>query len=317
MSLKYKEKMRTSKRTHAAAGTRVSKTALSACIASVFGLSVAVFGSNAFAQSVTASTKANATPPTLEQAQAKSKEATILDPGAAQERDLRAKAMQEAAQSYGARSGLLRRSFEIRNAVEKVGPKLDAIWNFRPLMLTDAQPGEVAQHRERLIVPPVAIKAEGIFKQDSGTLVRFVNATYKLTTQPRFASVSPTWREYLYRDLGETVVQPPHVTLLPRTDEERANWDRWVAEGWAAGVKQADAYYEYDLNRLQRDFNGMAQYHEMVAKNMVSLPHVATANESVTGDENTLNINDSLLRITVMPAFRFDTKNWKPLQEGR
>lgn len=317
MSLKYKEKMRTSKRPNAEAGLGVSKTALSACLASVFGLTVALSGSNVFAQDATPSSRPIQQPLTLEQAQAKSKEAISLDPGAAQERDLRAKAMQEAAQSYGARSGLLRRSFEIRHTVEKVAPKLDAIWNFRPLMLTDAQPGEVAQHRQRLIVPPVVVQADKIYKQEGGTVVKTADKTFKLTTQPRFSATSPTWREYLYRDLGETVVQPPHVTLMPRTDEERANWDRWVAEGWASGVQQANSYYEYDLNRLDRDFSGMALYHELVEKKMVSLPYVATANESISGDENTLNINDSLLRITVMPAFRHDSKTWVPVRNDR
>lgn len=310
MSLFSNKKMAIQKRGDVFGRHGVSTNLGKALLISVFGLS-----GSAFAQS----TGAGDAPLTLQQVTKQSTETMKLDPTASQERDLRSRAMKEAAQSYGARSGLIRRSFEIRSAIEVAAGRLDAIWNFRPLMLTDAQPGERSGIlRQRLIVPPVIVQAESIFKQDSPAMIRLVDKTYKLMSQPRFTSAPPSWREYLFRDLGDTnAVSLPHATLMPRNDAERKSWDLWVAEGWKSGVEQAESYYEYDLNRLHRDFDGMVTYHEMVAKNMVSLPFVATANEPISGDSNTMNINDSMLKITVLPAFQYNTNSWIPLQSGK
>ena len=227
--------------------------------------------------------------------------------------ELRMKAVQEAAQSYGARGGLLRRTDEIRQTIRRVEPSLDAIWNFVPVMLTDHQKGEVADGRLRHVVPPVITTADTNFRQESATLIRIVGKVYRIESQARFASVPPNWRQYLYRDLAERKVTPPHPSLLPRTPEETARWNTWVNEGWTAGVAQADKFFELDLNRLSRDFGGMALYHELVLQKMVSLPFVATANSGVTGDGSTLNISDSVLRITVLPTFSKESHTWSPV----
>jgi defect-in-organelle-trafficking protein DotC len=235
----------------------------------------------------------------------------LVEPG--KDVELRLRAMQEAAQSYGARGGLLKRSDEIRRSIVRVEPSLDALWNFVPLMLTDHQPGERADGRLRQVVPPVITTADSNFRQEGPTVIRIVGKVYRIESQARFASVPPTWRQYLYRDLGERAVTPPHSSLLPRTPEELARWKSWVEQGWAAGVAQADQYFESDLNRLSRDFGGMVLYHELVLQKMVSLPYVATANAGVTGDASTLNIQDSVLRITVLPAFSQESGNWAPV----
>lgn len=307
MSLIYSEKLAISKRSSTRHVNGVYKTKLNAALIGIFSVLGVISVSHA--QNV---------PLTLDQTVVKSTEAIKIDPTASQDRDLRSKAMKEAAQSYGARSGLARRSFEIRSTLETAAGQNDAIWNFRPLMLTDAQPGEApGTLRQRLIVPPIIVQASSVFHQKNAGTIQLVDNTYKLFSQPRFSSVTPTWRDYLFRDLGEVEVSPPHVSLLPRTDEERKKWDQWIAEGWKSGVNQANNYYEYDLNRLHRDFDGMVTYHELVAKKIVSLPYVATSNAPISGDDNTLNINDSLLRITVMPAFNHDSKTWQALQSGK
>lgn len=297
------------------------KTILQAALIGFFGALGSSLSLSALAQAVPVTLNQLSTPAvpmTMEQARVKSTQAFTLDPTASKDRDLRAKAMQEAAQSYGARSGLMRRTYEIKESINTASGKMDAIWNFQPLMLTDAQPGEVAGVlRQRLIIPAVVTQAQTIFKQASPGMVQFVDRSFKIESQPRFSSVTPTWRDYLFRDLGETAVNPPHVSLLPRTPEEKTNWGIWIAQGWESGVTQANDYLEYDLRRLKRDWDGMITYHEMVAQKMVSLPHVATSNEGVTGDDTTMNINDSMLRITVLPAFQRDSKNWVPLQSGK
>jgi defect-in-organelle-trafficking protein DotC len=257
------------------------------------------------------SASAQTVPLSLSEVQAQVPTGVTLD--GAKDVALRLKAMQEAAHSYGARSGLLRRSYEIRKSLDVAAPHLDATWNFSALMLVDKQAGEDADSRYRNVIPPVIVQADRNFKQDGPTVIRTVDKVYRIESQARFASVPPTWRAYLFRDLGEKVATLPHSSLMPRTPEERTRWQGWVEEGWMAGVAQANSFFEVDLNRLSRDFNGMVLYHELVMKKMVSLPHVATLNAGVTGDESTLNINDVALRITVMPGFRQDSSKWVPV----
>lgn len=284
--------------------TAVTVLALSLCCSLAFSASA----------DISQAKRAANAPPSLEDLQSVSNGFKAVDLGIGAEIELRRRAMREAALSYGARAGLLRKTFEIRSTLELVAGDLDAAFNMVPLMLTDLQPGESpTTMRSRMIVPPVIDKAENVFKQSGALMIQGVQARYEMTTGPRFAPVAPSWRSYLIRDLGETSPAQPHAALLPKTPEEKQLWDAWLAEGWKAGVAQAESYRDHDLRRLVRDINGMVLYHDMVDSRMVTLPHVATANRAITGDANTLNINDSMLRITVLPAFQLDSSSWVPL----
>lgn len=237
---------------------------------------------------------------------------TEVEAALADQRNLRGKAMQEAALSYGARSGLLRRSYEIAETVKYAAPSLDAALNFTPRMLVDLLPGEKSEGRSRIIVPPVLEQAGHTLNQLGPQEVRSREGILKFHANARISTTVPNWREYLTRDLGERTATPPHATLLPRTSEERANWDKWLAEGFAAGKEQADSIFEADVARLRRDLLGMDLYHSLVLQKVVSLPFVATRNDGVTGNGQQLNINDVTLRITVLPAFQTNPKEWTP-----
>lgn len=252
-------------------------------------------------------------PATLGEAQANvsTTPAGSSDTKAMAERDLRSKAMKEAANSYGARSGLLRGNWENREALKKVAPTYDAVFNFSTLMLLDRQPEEKGgDGRTRLIRPPVIVQARNAFNQLDPRMIRERDAVYRIESNVEFAPAPPNWRTYLYRDLGESVASLPHYSLMPRTSEEKAKWDGWVAEGWQAGYLQSKAILESDLNRLARDHDGMILYHDLVAQRVLSLPFVATRNDGVTGDDNNMNVNDVTLRITVIPAFQRKPKTW-------
>lgn len=233
------------------------------------------------------------------------------DPKAVAERDLRSKAMKEAANSYGARSGLLRGSWENREALKKVAPTYDASFNFSTLMLLDQQPQEKGgDGRARLIRPPVIVEARNAFNQLDPRMIREREAVYRIETNVEFAPAPPNWRTYLFRNLGETVAALPHYTLMPRTSEEKAKWDGWVAEGWQAGFLQAKMILQADLDRISRDHEGMILYYDLVAQKILTLPFVAARNDGVTGDANNMNVNDVTLRITVIPAFQRTPKTW-------
>jgi defect in organelle trafficking protein DotC len=235
-------------------------------------------------------------PPTLEAVQAV--QIQRIEPGNLA-RDLRRNSVRDAALSMGARAGLARRMYEIRLITDREISKLDAIWNFRPLMVGDN------------VVPPVLAEARDPFKQDGGEIIRTADRSYRILAQAHFSSTPPHWREYLIRDFTVSL-DPPHPSLLPKDEAEKTLWEQSVAEGWKEGRNQADQIFERDLNRLKRDYEGMILYRVLLRSNMVSLPYVAKSTLGVTGDRETLHINDSVLRITALPEFNREPSEWKP-----
>ena len=257
--------------------------------------------------------EADVAPATLSETKATiSSGSASIDARAIDERDLRSKAMKEAANSYGARSGLLRGAYENRKLLEKVSNAYDSAYNFTPLMLIDTQPIEKGgDGRPRLIRPPVIAQAKAVYNQLDPMMIRERDTIYRIESNVEFVPAPPNWRTYLFRDYGEKVAAPPHYTLRPKSSEEKTKWDQWVAEGWDQGYRQARDILESDLKRLQRDFDGMVLYYDLVNQNVLSLPYVATNNSGVTGDNTQMNVNDVTLRITVIPAFQRQTSNWK------
>jgi defect-in-organelle-trafficking protein DotC len=229
------------------------------------------------------------------------------------ETDLRMRAIQEAAQSYGARAALQQTSNTIRNVLEQNAPLWDKAWNFIPMMLVDEQTTEKdPEMRPRIVVPPVLMYSILNTRQDAPDVFHIVNETYIMKEQTHFSSIAPSWRTYLLRDESKKPILPPHNSLLPKTDEEREQFKKAVSDGWNAGVKQAYAIHEADLAKLTRDFVGMSLYHELVEQHKISLPFIASSNQPITGDTNTLNVNDITLRITVLPAFQRNVSKWTP-----
>lgn len=216
--------------------------------------------------------------------------------------EVRFAALRETAVGVGARAGLSRRSYEIKSMLDAYAPKLDAIFNFRPLMV------------EGNVLPPVLVRANQVFNQPSNDVIHIVDRVYTIEAQARFASVAPTWRTYLVQDYP--VFASPHVSLLPKMDAEQVIWKSGVSDGWQQGVKQADAIFMTNLNRLKRDIEGMIRYRMLYAKNMVSKPYVATSQMSVTGSNEEININDSVFRITVMPALNKNLEKWRGFNLG-
>lgn len=281
---------------------RVNKLGVSLCFGAILSVLAVGFSAPASAQSASG----------LEQAINGIGNGSVED-ASTPEKDLRARAMREAAQSYGARSGLLFRTKQIRVDIDRAAKSNDVIYNFGPLMLVDQLPDEAGVMRSRDVLPPVIVKEDVSFKQDSDTIIQKGGTNYHIFSQAKFLPIPPTWRSYLYRNVGEQTVAKPPSSLLPRSPGEQARYQQWISEGWSAGISQADSIYDSDMNRLDRDFNGMVLYYELVAQNMVTLPYIATSNSGVSGDATHLNLNNVTLRITIMPEFRHDSSKWTPV----
>lgn len=210
---------------------------------------------------------------------------------------LRYHALRDAALSVGARSGLAWRAEQIREKISLHEKNLDHIFNFRGLVLDDN------------VVPPVLIEGRMPLEVASTDTLRIADRHYLIIKQAHFASNPPTWRDYLKMEFSEPDL--PDRSLLPRDETEKNVWDRYVQEGWRAGIVQANTIFLEQLGRLKRDYQGMVRYHTLLAQNIVSKPFVGRTELGITGGSEEMAVNDRVLRITAKPSLNQDTKSWK------
>ncbi len=207
--------------------------------------------------------------------------------------------LRDTALSLGARAGLAWRASEINVLVSRHEPNLDLIYNFNSLLL------------DHNVLPPVLIEGRQNLEQTTDDVIRVADRAYTINAQARFVTMAPTWRDYLkmhYKD-----PDMPDSSLMPRNEVEKNVWDKYLDEGWQAGVTQADVIFAENLGRLKRDYEGMVRYHTLLAQNMVSLPFVAQVNLGVTGGDSQMAINDRLLRITTLPRLNTASNEWNAL----
>lgn len=213
---------------------------------------------------------------------------------------LRAEALKESAQAYGARAGLYARMREINRMLDREADRLDAVFPFAPLLLAHG------------VVPPVIQVGQDTVRKNSNTQLRFADAVFNLVSPAKLALTPPDWRTYLYVRAARP--EPPDETLLPDRAKaaEVALWERYVDRGWKNGVRQANRTFEVQLHRLERDLIGMARYRELLAKGMVTPPRVTEDLRGVTDLGNTLLVNDRVLEIAENTRFIADNQRWKP-----
>ncbi len=213
--------------------------------------------------------------------------------------NIREQGLKETALTLGAQSGLAYRSKEINASLEKKSTSLNNVFNFYPLML------------EHSVVPPVLIQADNTLSLSGPDSLRISHKTYRIAKQATFVTTPPTWRNYLWMNFKTPEL--PNKTLLPRTPEEEKIWKKYVAIGWKKGLAQADQIFNVNLAQLKRDYQGMLLYRDLLAKHMISEPFVAKTDLGITGDGNSININDQVLRITATPQLQTNSKEWQPV----
>ena len=196
---------------------------------------------------------------------------------------------------YGAQGGLAGRSFAINQMLRAYEPTLDTTFDFHSLVLPVGS-------GQTLLRPPVISQAQMAFALgDSGQVARrdvvhlpdharSAADVGTLRTGARISSVSGA------RPAGRPT--PP----LPRTDAEVAYWNKWVAEGWAQGEKQAVEIFLSDLDRLRRDMTGMARYRVLLRSGLVLEPRVAYEAHAFDGNRDNLHLGDRVIRITDQPG---------------
>ncbi|AHE68199.1 type IV secretion system DotC family protein [Legionella oakridgensis] len=210
---------------------------------------------------------------------------------------IREVAIRETALGLGAQSGLAWRAKFIDEQLVKETRNLDAIYDFNALVLP---------HN---ILPPVLLEGRNTLNLADTQTIRISDRTYKVAKQARFITTPPNWRQYLWMDYKKP--DYPHVTLLPKTKEERAIWMECVEKGWKQGIEQANIILEENIARIKEDFRGMILYRKLLAMNMVSPPYVSHTDLGITGDGEEIHIDDRVLRITALPALNTNSKEWR------
>src|SRR5579863_4900295 len=166
-------------------------------------------------------------PPSLESLQAirpGDEKGDGLEPG-------RADMLHTAALTYGAQGGLAARSFAINEMLRRYQAQLDSAYDFGSLVLPVGR-------GQTLMRPPIVSAAQMAFALgDGGQVARETSCIYQITREAQLASTPPNWRAYLVRVWASP--RRPSDGVLPRTKQEVAYWNKWVAEGWANGEKHA------------------------------------------------------------------------------
>ncbi len=212
---------------------------------------------------------------------------------------IRREALVETATTLGAQGGLAWRSEHIDQALTKEASYLDRIFNFRRLMINNR------------IVPPVLVSAQNTMIQSNADTLRLNNQMYKILKQAHFSTTSPNWRNYLWMRFAKP--DAPNHSLLPRNNAETTVWNDALKKGWRQGLTQGNEIFSANLNRLKRDYTGMALYRKLLAQKMVSAPFMSQSDLGVTGNNKQIFIGDRILRITAHSKLQTNSNKWHPV----
>src|SRR6516164_10384393 len=239
-------------------------------------------------------------PPSLEALQAirpGDESGNALEPG-------RAVMVRTAGLTYGAQGGLAARSFAFNEMLRRYEAQLDSAYDFRPLVF-------LVGRGQTLMRPPIVSAAQMAFALgEGGQVARETSCIYRITREAQLASAPPNWRLYLVRTWATP--RRPTDAVLPRTKQEAAYWNKWVAEGWAQGEKQAVEIFLSDLGRLERDIVGMARYRVLLRAGLVEQPKLAFLRRAVEGGRDRLHVGDQTIRITDQPGLQGNPRRWRP-----
>lgn len=217
--------------------------------------------------------------------------------------DIREEAIKDAAISYGARAGLVYRTYFIRKDMALRARALDKVYDFKQLLIP-APSG-------LLIEPPIINEnLNTMLIEGDGQQAAVSDRIYNISNNARIVSTARNWRTYLEREWGD--VEPPPDLLRPENAEERILWIKLTAKGWEEGVRQANEIFAEDLNQLMADFQGMVRYRLLLSQGMVSPPFALQVDRGVTGGGDEMRVGDRAVQITGKPSLIPGYNSWQP-----
>jgi defect in organelle trafficking protein DotC len=202
-------------------------------------------------------------------------------------------AMRDAAFEYGVDGGLAYSTNVINSVLRAHAAALSKTYDFTRIVTYE--PGGA------MILPPVISSSVNTYQEDDfGRTIRAANRTYDIIQEAQFAPNAPLWFSYLYRPWHSP--KAPATSALPQNDTERAEWVRFVDEGWQDGIEQGVMNFKLDAARLNQNFIGMVRYRQLYDAGKVSAPIVQDQYLGVTGTGQTMREGDRVERILQEPT---------------
>lgn len=220
----------------------------------------------------------------------------------------RLKAMHDAAMAFGAQHAYVKTMNDLRMGWNAEAKSLDNLWVFKDLMRL-ATPGEKSLY----FLPPVVIESDDVTTHsDDNNRILVSGKYYQILKKSRLVTNPPDWREYLMIDLPVDVSKPVGA-LLPKTPAEQQQWSDWAAEGWEAGILQANAEMAARVRNLGTDFVGMAKYLRLVKSGSMTPSYVASQYRNRVNQGSSMHLNQRAFAITAPAAFNGNENDWVPL----
>ena len=215
------------------------------------------------------------------------------------EAGIRLRAIRQEGLRVGAQTGLAQRYEMIVSFLKTIEPKLNVTYNFNGF-LKDG----------RLLVPSL-VKVENSFTIDNaaGTATE-TRVSYTVEEEASIVSTAPTWRDYLWREYAYP--EPPHKSLLPRSDDEAEAWKRALREGWRSGVHQADESFQDNMARLTLAVEGRHLYTTLESQRVISPAALQINSSRVTFNGRTMNVGETLYSVGQPVEYR-GSQEWKPI----
>lgn len=200
---------------------------------------------------------------------------------------------------YGAQVALRNTLRQFSEYIDKEAFSLEKIYPFHHFML----------HKNSVIPPIINIKKDGVKVTDK-TLSKF-DFNYTITAQAKFTSRIPNFRDYL--TFGDYAVRDPSIFNIPVSKNELTHWMNGIYDGWVRGERQAKVEIDNAIAKLNLDTLGMARYHMLLKKNMVSEPAISQSKQNLKGDKHNIEVGVINFVMDGEPVFQLDMNNWTPL----
>ncbi|HAV4287398.1 TPA: hypothetical protein JIQ75_18155 [Acinetobacter baumannii] len=178
--------------------------------------------------------------------------------------------------------------------------KLDSIYDFQRLMINT------------VVVPPVIVQANNISDVQNPRTLSVLGVRYEIKENARFSHTPPNWRDFLQFNVKsyEIGVDALPNELKPKNSAEERAFKEAMNKGIEDGVREADAIFKHQLNRLNQTYKGMIAFHRFIMDGKITMPAIARRDIALTGNGNTLMLNQTNFEITSLPQFVNNTKLW-------
>ena len=215
-------------------------------------------------------------------------------------------AMRDAALGFGTQSGLVRRAFELGEVLDRYERQLDRVYRFDRVLI----------EREGFrVLPPVVVETTQAFRRGAnGRRAATARRVLRIERPAQVVGRAPRWRGYFERT-WETP-RPPSAVLFPRTKAERALWRQWVEAGWAEGTRLAEEIFAADLDRLNRDFEGVVRWRVLEAQRMVTAPKLDVTRRAVVGGGREMRVDERAIAIEVDARLNPIVEDWQVIEEA-